>query len=319
MPAEKALAIVVRGTDWSETSRIATLFTREFGKVRALAKGGRRLKSNFDVAFDLLTVCEIVFIRKASGLDLLTEARMNEQFPALRQNLPALYAGYYIAELLADGTQDYDPHAPLFDAAIQTLRSLGKEKQPPPLSPLPEGKGEQTGGGLEHNTRADEFLGSPPFLSGSGGGLPATADRSSLLEKGAGGMGSSRVGGAGSAALAASVSAFELVWLHELGYSPRLEACATCGRERLNPTARAFFSPTAGGVLCPECGPQVADRRMVSGESLEALRALSVTSAGGAAPELPPGARAEVRHVLGYAVSCVLGRRPRLLSFVDGR
>ena len=53
MAAEKALAIVVRGTDWSETSRITTLFTREFGKVRALAKGGRRLKSNFDSAFDL--------------------------------------------------------------------------------------------------------------------------------------------------------------------------------------------------------------------------------------------------------------------------
>ena len=85
MAAEKAVALVVRGTDWSETSRIATLFTREFGKVRALAKGGRRLKSSFDVAFDLLTVCEVVFIRKANGgLDLLTEARMREQFPVLR-------------------------------------------------------------------------------------------------------------------------------------------------------------------------------------------------------------------------------------------
>jgi recombinational DNA repair protein (RecF pathway) len=29
MPAEPALALVVRTTDWSETSRIATLFTRE--------------------------------------------------------------------------------------------------------------------------------------------------------------------------------------------------------------------------------------------------------------------------------------------------
>src|SRR6476469_3404959 len=132
MAAERALAIVVRGTDWSETSRIATLFTREFGKVRALAKGGRRLKSNFDVAFDLLTVCQIVFLRKAhGGLDLLTEARMEEQFPVLRQNLPALYAGYYVAELLADGTQDYDPHPPLFDAALETLRGLGARSAEP--------------------------------------------------------------------------------------------------------------------------------------------------------------------------------------------
>ena len=75
MSAEKATALVLRTTDWSETSRIATLWTREFGRVRALAKGGRRLKSNFETALDLLTLCSIVFLRKSSGsLDLLTEA-----------------------------------------------------------------------------------------------------------------------------------------------------------------------------------------------------------------------------------------------------
>jgi DNA repair protein RecO (recombination protein O) len=246
MAAEPALAIVVRGTDWSETSRIATLFTREFGKVRALAKGGRRLKSNFDVAFDLLTVCQVMFIRKAhGGLDLLTEARLEEQFPALRQNLPALYAGYYVAELLADGTQDYDPHPPLFDAAVETLRGLG-----------------------------------------------------------------------GGSSTASAVSAFELVWLQELGYSPRLDACAGCGLERLNPNGAALYSAQAGGVLCPQCGPTFADRRGASGAALVCLREL----AGGAAtPELPDAVRGEVRQLLGQTVSCVLGRRPRLLGYVDDR
>jgi DNA repair protein RecO (recombination protein O) len=126
MAAEKALALVIRTTDWSETSRIATLWTREFGKVRALAKGGRRLKSNFESALDLLTLCSIVFLRKSSGsLDLLTEAQVVERFPQLRTDLPALYAGYYIAELLADWTEDYDPHPLLFEEARDALRTLG--------------------------------------------------------------------------------------------------------------------------------------------------------------------------------------------------
>ena len=126
MAAEKALALVLRTTDWSETSRIATLWTRELGKVRVLAKGGRRLKSNFESALDLLTLCSIVLLRKSSGgLDLLTEAQVNERFPRLRTDLPALYAGYYIAELLSDWTEDYDPHPALFDEALATLRALG--------------------------------------------------------------------------------------------------------------------------------------------------------------------------------------------------
>src|SRR5258707_12080117 len=98
---EKATALVVRGSDWSETSRITTLFTREFGKVRALAKGGRRLKSSFEIAFDLLTVCEIVFIHKAhGGLGLLTGSRLAEKFPPLPTDFGSLYAGPYIAGIL---------------------------------------------------------------------------------------------------------------------------------------------------------------------------------------------------------------------------
>jgi DNA repair protein RecO (recombination protein O) len=281
MAAEPALAIVVRGTDWSETSRITTLFTREFGKVRALAKGGRRLKSSFDVAFDLLTVCQVMFIRKQhGGLDLLTEARLEAQFPYLRTNLPALYAGYYVAELLADGTQDYDPHPPLFDAALETLRGLGKPTpQPPPCR-----EGEQD---IDEMRMLSARSGSEaPSLQGGGWGVGSW------------------------------VSAFELVWLQELGYSPRLDACAGCGVERLNPDAAALYSPTAGGVLCPRCGPAVADRWRASGDALACLRRLGER---GAAAELPAACRAEVRGLLGHTVSCVLGRRPRLLGYVDAR
>jgi DNA repair protein RecO (recombination protein O) len=126
MSLEKATALVLRTTDWSETSRIATLWTREFGKVRALAKGGRRLKSNFESALDLLTVCSIVLLRKSSGsLDLLTEARVVQRFPRLRQDLPALYTAYYLAELLSDWTEEHDPHPALFDEALATLQDLG--------------------------------------------------------------------------------------------------------------------------------------------------------------------------------------------------
>lgn len=126
MAAEKATALVLRTTDWSDTSRIATLWTRELGKVRVLAKGGRRLKSNFDSALDLLTVCSIVLLRKSSGsLDLLTEAWVVQRFPRLRKDLPALYAAYYLAELLADWTEEYDPHPSLFDEALATLENLG--------------------------------------------------------------------------------------------------------------------------------------------------------------------------------------------------
>lgn len=126
MPAEKATAIVLRTVDFSETSLVVALFTRESGKVRALAKGGRRLKGPFESALDLLAVCRIVFLRKSSeALDLLTEAKLLRRFRLPARDLAPLYAGYYVAELLAELTDDYDPHPELFDLADATLLALG--------------------------------------------------------------------------------------------------------------------------------------------------------------------------------------------------
>ena len=249
MPAEKATALVLRTVDWSETSRIATLWTREFGKVRVLAKGGRRLKSNFESALDLLTVCSIVLLRKSTGsLDLLTEARVVRRFPQLRSDLTALYAGYYIAELLADLTEDYDPHPILFDEALDALESLG--------------------------------------TSPRDGEKPATALR---------------------------LVRFELVLLRELGYSPTVEVCASC-ETPVNGKGMAF-SASAGGVLCPACQDRRRDRRPLTPETWQALRALQ-ESAEAWQRAWSPAARAELREALAQYVTYLMGRQPRLLPYL---
>jgi DNA repair protein RecO (recombination protein O) len=125
MPSEKATAIVIRSVEFSETSLVVTLFTREFGKLGALAKGARRLKSPFESALDLLGLCRIVFPRKSSdALDLLTEAKLLRRFRPAGRDLASLYAGYYVAELLGAMTDEYDPHPELFDLADDTLEAL---------------------------------------------------------------------------------------------------------------------------------------------------------------------------------------------------
>jgi DNA repair protein RecO (recombination protein O) len=125
MSTEKATALVLRVMEWSETSAIVTLYTREFGKVRGVAKGARRPKGPFESALDLLSECRVVFVRKSSdALDVLTEARLERRFRPAGREESRLYAGYYIAELLSELTDDYDPHPPLYDAAVAALDGL---------------------------------------------------------------------------------------------------------------------------------------------------------------------------------------------------
>ena len=125
MHAEKTQGLLIRAVDFSETSKVVTFFTRDLGKLAALAKGGRRLKSSFEVALDVLSVCDIAVIRKPNaGLDLLTEARLAERFAGFRTDLAALYAGYYVAETLDILLQGTEPLPELYDDAVAALRAL---------------------------------------------------------------------------------------------------------------------------------------------------------------------------------------------------
>ncbi|MBN2579408.1 MAG: DNA repair protein RecO [Pirellulales bacterium] len=132
MSTEKATAIVIRLVDFSESSLVTTLYCREFGKIGALAKGAKRLKGPFESALDLLALCRIVFLRKTSdALDLLTEAKLLRRFWPAGKDLLRLYAGYYVAELLGDLTDEGEPHPQLFDLADETLVGLmGDEPVP---------------------------------------------------------------------------------------------------------------------------------------------------------------------------------------------
>ena len=130
MAAEKAQAIVIRAVPFGETSCVATLYTREFGKVRGLAKGAWRPKSSFDAALDLLSICQVLVLRKSSGgLDLLTEASLEYRF-RVGTSLAAFHGGLYVAELLDALTADADPQPDLFDVARTALRGLSARRQP---------------------------------------------------------------------------------------------------------------------------------------------------------------------------------------------
>lgn len=128
LSTEKAEAIVIRQVDFSESSRVVTMYSKEFGKISSLAKGAKRLKGPFDAALDLLSNCRIVFIRKSGALNLLTQASLVSRFVPVPASLNSLYGGYYLAELLSSLTEEEDPEPRIFDLAIKTLKELADAK-----------------------------------------------------------------------------------------------------------------------------------------------------------------------------------------------
>ena len=124
MAVEKSRAVVLRSVPFGETSAVVTIYCRDLGKVRALAKGAWRPKSGFDGGLDLLSTSQVLVLRRtAGGLDLLTEACLENRF-RVGTSLSAVAGGMHVAELLDGLTPDADPQPELFDAVNSTLRRL---------------------------------------------------------------------------------------------------------------------------------------------------------------------------------------------------
>jgi DNA repair protein RecO (recombination protein O) len=112
----RASAVVVRHSDWGEADRLLTLYTREQGMVRALAKGARKITSRKAGHLQPFTH---VTVQLAKGRDLLivTQAETKTGYAA------------YVVELLYRFSYEEEGGNPtLFNLLVETLDRIEKEE-----------------------------------------------------------------------------------------------------------------------------------------------------------------------------------------------
>lgn len=138
MPTQSDKAIVLRLTEYSETSQIVVLFSENRGLLRLIAKGARRsTKTRFSAGLDLLERGDL-FYAPAKGdaqLGTLAEWTQRDSYSGLRRELVRLYAGLYAAELITVLTEPDDPHPELYMALVELLDALSSESPARPLVP----------------------------------------------------------------------------------------------------------------------------------------------------------------------------------------
>src|SRR5512143_152807 len=123
----RAESIVLRHSDWGEADRLLVLYTREQGKVRAIAKGARKLTSRKAGHIEPFTH---VTLQLAKGRDLLivTQAETINAFLQVRDDLVKTGYAAYILELLDRFTYEEEGSNPsLFRLLLETLERIEKE------------------------------------------------------------------------------------------------------------------------------------------------------------------------------------------------
>jgi DNA repair protein RecO (recombination protein O) len=131
MSSIKSSAIVLKSINWRDTSKIVTLFTREEGKISVIAKGARRLKSNYQGILESINLLEvIIYISASRKLQILGQATLENTFKQIRAEYEKTGYAFALLELTDIFFKEGAVDAVFFDF-LKTL-FLEMEKIPDP-------------------------------------------------------------------------------------------------------------------------------------------------------------------------------------------
>jgi len=131
--ATALVAYVLHRYDWSESSLIVDLYTRELGRVIVAAKGAKRPTSQMRAVLRPFQRLHATLGRTAQGAEVhnLRGAEWAGGVPVAGGD--ALFSGFYLNELLMKLLAREDPHPALWDAYAATLERLGGDDEAPAL------------------------------------------------------------------------------------------------------------------------------------------------------------------------------------------
>jgi len=131
MPLYKDEAIILRHYDLGEADRIISFFGRRYGRIRAVAKGARKLKSRFAGRLEPFHVISITFFGKENAeLFKLSGAEIIRANPSLSDDLEKFYRASYLNETVETGLREGDPNSAAFHAVVKTLERLADSSSP---------------------------------------------------------------------------------------------------------------------------------------------------------------------------------------------
>lgn len=130
----KTQAIVIRSLHYGESDKIITFFTRDFGKLKGIAKGARRSKKRFQNVLGLFSHLRLIFFdREGMGLVRVESGDLLHPFPKIREDLKKIYYGNYYLELTNEMAEEREASPQAFDLLLSFLFDLetteAKEEQ----------------------------------------------------------------------------------------------------------------------------------------------------------------------------------------------
>lgn len=125
MSIVKTEAFVLKSFRYGETSKIVTLFTKDFGKLNAVVKGARTYKSKICGVLESMNyINTVIYLKENRDLQLLTNAEYKKSFGNILIDFERLQASFRIIEMLNKSVIENDINRNIFELLINTYEML---------------------------------------------------------------------------------------------------------------------------------------------------------------------------------------------------
>ena len=121
----KTEAVVLKGWNLGETSKILSLYTRDFGKIKVVAKGGRGPKSQFKGCLEPLTHIRVIYYDKRTrDLQLLSKVDLIDPHFHIIGDMKRTTLGLAAVELVHRAVAGEEPIPKVFDLLVNVLQTI---------------------------------------------------------------------------------------------------------------------------------------------------------------------------------------------------
>jgi DNA repair protein RecO (recombination protein O) len=177
-------ALLLRASDYRDADRIVTLFTRELGKVSAIARAAKSSRRRFAGALEPYAVVRVELELGGGELLKLSRAELVSTFPGILADLDRMQAAGAALALVREAHAPRVPDPALFLAAVQYLTLLDHDPDP------------QRAGLLAFALRVLALAGiSPRFATCGRSGEAVPAERAAYFDPALGAVVARRFGG----------------------------------------------------------------------------------------------------------------------------
>ena len=126
----RAEAVVLNHQDWGEADRLVTLYTRQRGKLRAVVKGARKMRSRKGGHMQPFTHVSLQ-LATARGPFIITQVETLNAFGAIGEDLTLTGQAAYLVELLHRFSYDEEESSPaIFRLLVESLERLAGGHEP---------------------------------------------------------------------------------------------------------------------------------------------------------------------------------------------